>query len=784
MSWLREAWHLLTGSRVSLAIPATSKALAASHGPSWSGVRSLGYTGRSAGLTPQKLAAYLRDAEDGDPRAQAELLRDIEGRDTRLLSVLSTRKRALAGLPWRILPPDDSRTSAKHTELAAGVLGDIPAFRTALFHMMDAVGKGYSGLEIDWRQGGGTTWVAGLIHRPAHWFMPMPDNPMQWGIIDEGGTPGALEPAAWMWHEMTAVSGSTAAGGALGRSLAWMFLFRSMSIKDWLIFAEAYGAPLRVGRYRAGTSEADQDVLWRALHSIGVSSAAIVPEGCTIEFPDTNNKSASSAVYKDIVEWAASEYAVAVLGQTLTTSEGQHGTQALGNVHADVRQDLLESDAEQVSETITNQLIRPLIDFQFGPQKRYPRFHLGAEPPEDLLQRAKLYTELGGLGVRFPASHIHDTFGIPEPAEGEATYGQPQQPNTANPATDADPDAAANADHPHGHDCLVALTDPVDSLEGDVFRVVRQALDRGGYQAWEEVLDHLRNHLLAANAPGELSARLVAALRQLDLTHLAEEVASSTLTAELVGRAQVEAGDIALGEWPRVPPRDALAWWRQKVPMTAAQFASLDAEHKARGFSVARFTTLGAAEAVVDLQREVLEQGLTMAEFEDRFNGHMAAHGLGPREPHRVQLVFRNNTNTAYHAGRWASQTRPGAASRRPYLLYQALSGARPTHAAMDGKVYPVGHPIWKVWYPLNGHNCRCRVRAVTLAELASMGLTVSTDLPTIRARQPDGRVEVVPAVPDPGWQRNPGMQPHEFDWAGFPADWLDAVGAPSVEAR
>ena len=776
MSWFRDAWGLLTGSSVglSLPLPKSAKPEPARHEPTWSGLRTLGHTGRATGLTPQKLATYLREAEDGDPRAQAELLRDIEGRDTRLLSVLGTRKRALSGLPWRLLPPDDSRTSARITEYAKGVVEDIPAFRSALFHMMDAVGKGYSGLEIDWRQGGGSTTIAGLLHRPAHWFQPLPDAPRQWGIIDEAGGLEALQPGAWVWHEMVAVSGSTVAGGALGRSLAWMFLFRSFTIKDWLIFAETYGAPLRVGRYRQGTSERDQTILWQALRNMGVSSAAMIPDGCTIEFPGAQGKAASADVYKGIVDWAASEYAVAVLGQTLTTSEGQHGTQALGSVHADVRQDLLESDAEQVSETITDQLIRPLIDFQFGPQDRYPRFMLGAEPPEDLLQRAKLYTELANLGVRFPRGHVHEVFGVPEPAESEPVYGSGGEPNTG----EAPEPVAQNTDL---FDAL-ALSTPVDGLQADLLRVMRTALEEGGFQAWERVIAHLQDHLFAAESPGELSGRLVAALRQLDLVELADEVAASTLTGELVGRAQVQAGDIALGNWPRVPPADALEWWRQKVPMTAAQFAALSAEHKARGFSVARFTTLAAAQAAADLQQQVLADGLTMADFEDRFNSVLDAHGLGRRAPHRVQLVFRNNTNSAYHAGRWGQQARPESAQRRPYLLYNALSGARPTHDAMDNRVYPVGHPIWQTWYPPNGHNCRCRVRAVTAAELAALGLTVSSDLPTIRERMPDGRVAEVPAVPDSGWQRNPGMQPHAYDWNEFPAEWRAAVGAPTSE--
>jgi len=778
MSWLKDMWGLMAGSPVSLALAdtrTTRQPVEASHHPSWSGMRSVGSTARTVGLTPQRLAAYLRQAEDGDPQAQAELLRDIEGRDTRLMSVLGTRKRALAGLPYRIVPPSERRTDARISQYVEDVFAEIPAFRTSLIHMMDAVSKGYSGLEIDWRQGGGLTTINGLLHRPAHWFRPTAERPDVWGIVNDSGNAEALEPNAWVWHEMTALSGSTAAGGALGRALAWVFLFRSYTLKDWLIFAETYGAPLRVGRYRPGTSETDRRVLYQALQHLGVDAAAIIPEGCSIEFPAAQNKGASVDVYRSLVEWGAAEYAVAVLGQTLTTSEGQHGTQALGSVHADVRQDLLESDAEQVSETITAQLVRPLVQFQFGPQRRYPKFRLVAEPAEDLAARAKLYVDLAKIGVRFDKGHVHETFGVPEPDAGAETYGTPQEPDTDTDAKGDDQVAAS--DHIHGPECGLALADPTDALGADVVAVVRRALNHGGYGAWEDVLEHLRRHVQQASSLGDISARLVAALRQLDLDHLASEVAAATLTGELVGRAQVELGDVALGEWPKVNPLKAEKWWRQKVPMTSAAFRALGEEHTARAFSIAGFTSLQAVEAIADLQRAVIEEGMTIADFEDRFDSTLSAHEMEGRAPHRVQLVFRNNTNSAYHGGRWAQQSSPRQAKRRPYLLYDAMFNARPTHAAMDRKVYPVGHPIWQTWYPLNGHNCRCRVRALTAAEVAQMGLTISDALPRIRQTLADGRVVSEPAVPDHGWRRNPGMEPHEFDFSGFPFEWRDALG-------
>src|SRR6202790_4590361 len=52
----------------------------------------------SAGLTPEKLSAILRQAEAGDPFLYLELAEEMEEKDLHYLAVLGTRKNAVAQL--------------------------------------------------------------------------------------------------------------------------------------------------------------------------------------------------------------------------------------------------------------------------------------------------------------------------------------------------------------------------------------------------------------------------------------------------------------------------------------------------------------------------------------------------------------------------------------------------------------------------------------------------------------------------------------------------------------
>ena len=65
----------------------------------------------SNGLTPVKLAEIFKEADAGDILRQAELFEEMEEKDPHLFSQLQTRKNAVTGLDFEIIPfdSDDER---------------------------------------------------------------------------------------------------------------------------------------------------------------------------------------------------------------------------------------------------------------------------------------------------------------------------------------------------------------------------------------------------------------------------------------------------------------------------------------------------------------------------------------------------------------------------------------------------------------------------------------------------------------------------------------------------
>ena len=68
----------------------------------------------------------------------------------------------------------------------------------------------------------------------------------------------------------------------------------------------------------------------------------------------------------------------------------------------------------------------------------------------------------------------------------------------------------------------------------------------------------------------------------------------------------------------------------------------------------------------------------------------------------------------------------------RPYWRYVSVKDGRtrPTHRALNGKVYRHDHPFWDTYYPPNGFMCRCTVQTLSQAQVDARGLKVEDRVP------------------------------------------------------
>jgi phage gp29-like protein len=387
-----------------------------------SGVRNMYSTYPSQGLTPGTLARIFKEADQGDVLRQAELFEEMEEKDAHLGSVLQTRKLAVAGLEWEVVPASGSEEDRRIAEFVREAIEWAGNRDEAIMDLLDAIGKGFSVLEIMWEVSEGKVWIDEFRFRHQKMFVfhdrqRVLDAPRL--ITDAEPFYGEeLVPKKFVVHCYRGRSGTVPRAGIL-RPCAYMYLFKNYTLKDWVVFNERYAMPMRVGKFQSGASEAERRVLRNAVFNLGVDAAAVISDSTVIELLESAEKGSSSDAYGKLIDFCDRAVSKAVLGQTLTTEQTQ-GTYATARVHQMVRQDILEADARALARTLTMQVVWPLVEFNFGMDKGLPAFRFLYEGGEDLKALAETYRAVAELGVEIPKRLLHERFGIPMPGEGES----------------------------------------------------------------------------------------------------------------------------------------------------------------------------------------------------------------------------------------------------------------------------------------------------------------------------------------------------------------------------
>lgn len=389
----------------------------------------------SNGLTPRRLARIFKSADGGDVYEQMELFEEMEEKDTHLFSQLQTRKLAVTGLDWEVQAFSDDELDKQIAEFVDEQLKGIENLDDIFIDILDAIGKGISVMEIEWgvdTDGSNIIEDIQYVHPKKLIWNSQTDEMM---ICTREFPSGICLPEnKFVVHKYKAKSGHSSRGGIL-RVVAWMYLFKNYDVKDWVAFCEVFGMPLRLGKYSAASSEDDKRALMDAIYSLGTDAAGIVPDSTVIEFIESN-KTSSVEIYELLARYCDEQISKAVLGQTLSSDSGG-GSYAQGKVHNEVRHDLTQADAKALAVTVRRDIIRPLVEYNFGCDVNIPFFKFDCEEAEDLKEKVDiLKTLVCDMGLKVPESHIYKKFNIPEPEEGEAVLNPRSVTNTMQPHED------------------------------------------------------------------------------------------------------------------------------------------------------------------------------------------------------------------------------------------------------------------------------------------------------------------------------------------------------------
>lgn len=395
-------------------------------------------------LTPASMARILRDAAMGEMHAFLTLAEEMEEIETQYASVLSTRKRAIQSIELQVEASGDSAEEIRLADAVRDQIAEHPGMYDLIGDMLDGLGKGYSVVEIVWDVEGRQWRPERFEHHDPRLFQF--DRATRKELrkrvqSDFNGAP--LEPYKFIRHVPKLKSGIPARNG-LARLALWTFLLKTYSLKDWAAFLEVHGMPLRLGKYGQGASEADKRVLLNAVRNLGSDAAAIVPAGMEIEFVET--KGFSEKPFEGFAQYLDRAMSKAIIGQTMTADEG--GSLAQAKVHDNVRIDIKKADAKQLNGTLARDLVRPYVDLNHGPQKRYPQLLVLVTEPEDIKTLSESLARLVPLGLTVQTSEVRDRIGFADPEKGAEVLGGRLAPRERRSRAAARPEAEEDEDDP------------------------------------------------------------------------------------------------------------------------------------------------------------------------------------------------------------------------------------------------------------------------------------------------------------------------------------------------
>lgn len=381
----------------------------------------------TSGLTPSRLITILREADDGSLSTAMQLFEEMEEKDAHLYSVANTRRLALTGLPWQVVSAaelHDGADRARADEAAdycGRVLAGIDTFDEFLQHLSLAVGRNIAIGEIVWDTVQGRLQPVELA--PVDFARIVFDDLDRPRILTAGDDREGIElpPHKFVVHTPHSVSAHPQRGGLL-RVTAMIYLAKNLALKDWMIFSEIFGMPVRVARYEPNATAEEKRELIRMLETLGTHASGIFSKAVELQLVEAGRGTPQGPPYERLIEFLNREMSKAWLGQTLTTDvAGERGALTASQVHELVRQDVLADDIRKEGRTIRRDLLAPLARLAFGEDVPVPYFR--RRP-----QRGQGATELAGaldqavnrLGMQVPARWAHEALGLPAARDGEA----------------------------------------------------------------------------------------------------------------------------------------------------------------------------------------------------------------------------------------------------------------------------------------------------------------------------------------------------------------------------
>jgi phage gp29-like protein len=296
--------------------------------------------------------------------------------DSMIQTALTLKRLGVLAAPYSIVPASNSPEAKRNQQFIEEAFAQMQGSpSTILDQAMDAFAKGWSVQECVYTQANGRYWLETTRAKDPSLFGLKSDR---FGKIEAlrlevpGETRVELPPAKFIVYAHRGGYGREKGRSDLDAAYPH-YSAKQTLLAAWKLHLDRFAKPTMMGKFASTVSSNDVDSVLQALQNLASTTAIMVPND--IEVTSIGGDSEASKGYMEAIEFHNREIARAILGQTLTTDEGRRvGSLAMGKVHLQVLVLQLEALRKDLADRVmTEQVIRPLIELNFGPGN-VPRF--------------------------------------------------------------------------------------------------------------------------------------------------------------------------------------------------------------------------------------------------------------------------------------------------------------------------------------------------------------------------------------------------------------------------
>lgn len=497
--------------------------------------------------------------EKGGAHSGAELYRDLR-RDGKVFSALQKRKLALIGRPYQVEPVEQGARGSADAEKLHDIL-KRSGFDKLCSQLLEALvlGAAISEVVFTWRNG--QVEVARAPQRALRRFVFVQEDagkPPELRLLTRENliTGIPLPDRTFIVHRVNPEDDNPW-GTGLGLQLYWAVFFKRKALISWNKLNDRAGVPVPWGKYPAKAGPKEKATLFDALRALSNDGVVMTPEGTMIELLESKLASGQISTQQALCEYCDDWIDAVLLGQEARSKSGGALASA-SKERADVRLDLVQADADLLSETLNETLIKWLCEMNGFVPCVVSRV---VKEEEDLAESAKTDKTVSEMGFELDEETVKARYGegwrkkaeVPPPVPGApgvpGVPGVPGSPAAPMPSPAPGPQGApvpepapgpAPVPSTTGAPVQFAERDGPDAAPGQVAidAAIAAVPDAELQAAMRGLLDPLLAAIEASDSYEDALAAAEAAYPRMDKARLQSLLARAMFGAETFGRTE------------------------------------------------------------------------------------------------------------------------------------------------------------------------------------------------------------------------------------------------------